>query len=418
MRWAPILVANLFAVGLLASSADAEVVPYRMDASNQAGWWKPIDAVGGNTYVAYNAWGGRSMGGPQDTHTVFVARRAPSGAWTRGCLPAAEGGCAVYRDDIGHHQPTLALDGDGFIHVFAAMHHTGWRYFRSSQPGDPTTMVDRSTEMPDQTGRFTYPNAIRTVTGDVFLIIRDYPVGRLYRWDNRDNTWSHAATFAAEANYVVYPDDIIGDAAGNLHIAWEWAYGGSNGLRHLGSYARYDPTSGRFTDAAGQQLTAPIGINSTAVYQPLETGESSTDRSSDLNPPGFQSAKLVIGPTSGRPMVAYRFRPTAGGRFEVRMAEWDGRDWQRQIVYAGRYTTYAAVDITVQGGSPRVYYAKTDVPSGNQGFAATRLTNGAWVETLLLRGVPVERLAVISRGSVDHMYLSVPAERRLYLETR
>ena len=39
----------LFALmGLLAAClpAGAEQVPYRMDASNQAGWWKPIDEFG------------------------------------------------------------------------------------------------------------------------------------------------------------------------------------------------------------------------------------------------------------------------------------------------------------------------------------------------------------------------------------
>lgn len=405
-------------VGLLAAwlPVGAEQVPYRMDASNQAGWWKPIDELGGNVYVAYDAWGGAGLGGPSDRHTVYVARRNSSGAWTRGCLPAAGGGCAVFPDDIGHRQPTVAVDGDGYIHVFAAMHNTGWIYYRSSERGDPTTMVNRSSQMPDQGGRFTYPNAVRTPNGDVYLIVRDSVAGRLYRWDNAADTWSRAATFASQSNYVVYPDDVVPDASGNLHIAWEWAYGGANGLRHLGSHTRYQPATGRFFDAAGRKLATPIGTTSTAVYQPLVPGERATDRSGPTNPPGFQSAKLAIDPATGRPMAAYRMRVTAGGRFQVRFARWDGSAWQRETVYAGRYTTYAAIDVTLHGGRARVYYAKTAVPNGDQAFAAVRQSGGRWVEDPpLLSGVRIERLAVVRRNTVDWVYLAAPTEKKLYL---
>jgi len=405
-------------IGLLAAClpVGAEQVPYRMDASNQAGWWKPLDEFGGNVYVAYDAWGGSGLGGPNDTHAVYVGRRDSTGNWTRGYLPSAGGGAATFPDDIGHKQPTLAVDGDGYIHVFASMHNTNWQYYRSSRPGDPTSMVDRSSEMPDQGGLFTYPNGLRTPNGDVYLIIRDLPVGRLYRWDNAANSWSRVATFASEADYVVYPDDVTTDGSGNLHIAWEWAYGGAGGLRHLGSEMRYEPATGRFSDAAGRPLTTPVGINSTAVYQPLEPGERSTDRSSDLNPPGFQSAKLAIDPATGYPVAAYRMRLTNGGNFEVRYAAWDGSAWRRQTVYAGRYTTYAAVDVTFHGGQPRVYYAKTGVPNGDQAFAAVRQPGGGWVEDPpLLPGVLVERLAVVQRGTTDWVYLSAPTEMNLYL---
>ena len=86
--------ALLTLVGLVVGAclpAGAEQVPFRMDASNQAGWWKPIDEFGGNVYVAYNAWGGSNLGGPSDRHTVYVARRDQAGNWVRGCLPAAIG---------------------------------------------------------------------------------------------------------------------------------------------------------------------------------------------------------------------------------------------------------------------------------------------------------------------------------------
>jgi hypothetical protein len=415
-----LLIAGLALVAPV-GAAGAEPVPYRMDASNQAGWWHPMDTRGTATYVAYNGWGGSDQGGSDDTHRVYVARRDQSGRWVRGCLPARGGGCAVYPDDIGHNQPTLIVDGDGYIHVLASMHHNNWRYFRSARPGDPTSMVDRSAQMPDQGGRYTYPTATRTPNGDVYVAIRSLPTGVLYRWDDAADRWSRVATFAAEDDYAVYPDDLMSDSAGNVHIAWEWAYGGTNGLRHLGSYMRYEPRTGRFFDAADRRVAVPAGIGSSTVYQPLEGAERSTDRGSPADPPGLQSAKLALDPDTGRPIVAYRFRPDLGGLFEVRLAEWRGRDaggWVRQTVYTGRYNTYAAVDVTRRGGVTRVYYAKSGVPNRDQAFVAARGPAGAWTETALAPGTPVERLSVVDSGGVDHLYLAAPGTHRLSVVRR
>jgi BNR repeat-containing family member len=347
-----------------------------------------------------------------------VARRTPAGTWSRGCLKASSGACATFRDDIGHSQPTLAVDGRGYIHVFASMHQDPWHHYRSSRPGDPTSMRDLSTTMPDGGHRITYPNATRVGNGDVYLIVRDSWDGVLYRWDNATRVWSRAAVFARDPEYMAYPDDVIAGADGIVHIAWEWAYGGSGGLRHLGSYVRYHPATGQFTNVAGAALTAPATHSSSTVYQPIEPGESATARSDDTNPPGLQTAKIALDPATGYPRAAYRFRPKAGGKFEVRLAEWGGAAWKRSTVYAGKYTTYAAVDVTIRSGAPRVYYAKTAVPSKDQAVVATRQANGRWVEGLLLAGVPVERLAAISRGGVDHVYLASPTRRVLHLETR
>jgi hypothetical protein len=87
-----------------------------IDTSNQAGWWTPLVEYGGATYFAYDA-PGRQPG----THVVYVAKRERSGATEASCLTAA-GRCLEFADDIGHHQPSIAVDGAGFVHVFTAMH--------------------------------------------------------------------------------------------------------------------------------------------------------------------------------------------------------------------------------------------------------------------------------------------------------
>lgn len=401
---------------VLPATAAAEQVPYRTDASNQAGWWHPIDEWNGSVYVAYNAWGGpgATNGGAGDTHTVYIGRRAADGTWTRGCLKAADGTCAVYPDDVGHKQPSIAVDGHGYIHAFVSMHSQNWIYYRSSAPGDVTNMVNRSAEMPDQGDQYTYPNITRVDNGDLYLVIRAYPEGRLYRWDNAADRWTRTAVFARSAGYVAYPDDVAGDGAGNLHISWEWAYGGTNTLRHLGSYLRYDISTGQFHNAAGTVVTAPATVTSPVVYQPLEGAEDATDRDDASGPPGVQSAKLAL--SNGKPVVAYRYRPVAGGRWHVRVAEWTGTTWQRRTVYAGAYDTHAAIDVTAYGTGLRVYYAKKQTATGDQAFAASPQSTG-WVEKALLPGVNVQRLSVVRRAGTDHLYLAAPTDHQLHVTT-
>jgi hypothetical protein len=409
-------VALLLAAGLVvtphgpaSAAVSTSLVPYRMDASNQAGWWKPIEEFNGSVYMAYNAWNGATGGGTDDGHTVWIAKRSPDGGWSRGCLPGSAGGCAVFTDDIGHNQPTIAIDGDGYIHVFASMHNVGWRYYRSSAPGAVASMVNRSAQLPDRDGRYTYPATTRASNGDVYLVVRSYPAGRLYRWSDAADTWSRVATFASQAGYVVYPDDISADGAGNLHIAWEWAYASAGGLRHLGSYLRYRPASNQFENAAGTRVAVPATTASPVGYQPIGELEKITDRGTA--DPGVQSAKVAVDP-AGNPVVAYRYRSTVGGFFRVWFAMWTGAGWQRQLVYQGAYDTHAAVDVSVLGSAVRVYYVKRDT-LGDQAFVAGS-ADGGWAETSLLPGVRVERLSVIRRGPIDHLYLAVPGATSLY----
>jgi hypothetical protein len=400
--------------GVAQAAVSTTLVPFRMDASNQAGWWKPLEEFNGSVYMAYNAWGNSTSGGATDTHTIYIAKRAPNGTWTRGCLKDANGVCAVYGDDIGHRQPTIVIDGHGYIHVFASMHNENWRYWRSAGPESVSNMVWQGRSMPDQTNLATYPSAARAANGDIYVIIRATTSGRLYRWNNATNTWTRAATFAAQSGLSVYPDDIVGDANGDMHLSWEWSPGTAGGLRHLASYLRYVPSTNTFRNAAGTPVAVPATTSSPVIYQPLEGSEI---LGGGTNDPGVQSAKLAINPNNGRPVAAYRYKTVSGGRWTVRLAEWNGSSWQRSVVYAGQYDTFAAIDISMFGNGTRVYYSKIGTPGGNQVHSAERQVGGPWAETSLLPGVPVERLSVIRRNNIDYLYLASPSTHDLYFGT-
>lgn len=409
----PLLVVVLLQNGSAAgTSADAvltapQVTPPELvaviDSSNQAGWWNPIVEFADTTYYAYDAPGAEPA-----THQVHVASRSGSGDIQVGCLKESES-CVEYHDDIGHYQPSIALDGDGYIHVFTAMHSNTWRYYRSNAPESVASFTNRASEMPDPTWTHTYPILNASPNGDLWLVTRTRSSrraggvgGRLYHYDLASKNWRRAATFAYQAGLWVNPDDIQTDPAGNVHIAFEWVKKRVRRFRNAGCYVRYDPRSGHFYNAAGQPIKAPLTFSSPTAYQPGGLRDSP-------RVPGVKTAKLTVDPM-GQPHVVYRYGSIADARHDVRRARWVGGRWVRDTAYAGKYDTFHSVDVTHDGIKVRVYFVKKNTSGGDAAFVAEKTRQGGFVERSLAPGkTKIERLSVLMRiDGADVAYLSAP----------
>lgn len=409
-----------------AAQAAVERVPVTVDSSNQAGWWRPLDTFDGVEYFAYNA--PASTGG---RHEVRIASRGRDGAWRTGCLPDASGGCVTYVDDVGHNQPTIVVDGDGRIHAFVSMHNDTWRYHRSTRAGDVTSMAEAAALLPDRDLRFTYPVSARGKDGDAYVMVRadrdadQVRDGRLYRFDTATDTWSRVAVVATGRGHSFYPDDLRVDAAGRVHVLWEWGPWPASTHRHLGSYAVFDPADGSFSDVAGDRLTTPLapGAGTAVVYQPYEGDEtiSSTSRA-------VQTAKLaVVGDRLAG--IAYRYLTQASGRtfagFDVRYATWTGTQWRRETVVARGdlpVDNSATIGVTQAGAATRVYFvAEANGCAGarSQVVRAERAGTGPW--SFATVGDPrqgVQRLrAQAGADGTDLLYVTAPLEGGLWRVT-
>jgi hypothetical protein len=410
MRRALLVAATAMAttlIGVPAQAAPAAVtlVPYPIDSSNQAAWWSPLETyTPGNDY-AYLAF--NEPGSSAGTHKVAIARRDTAGNWTR--LPVMNGSAqAEYTDDVGHNQPSMARDGSGRFHVFASMHNNAWRYFRSDTVGANPTL--HAADLPDQGVGVTYPVLSTAPNGDLYLIARLDGAqaagrsGRLYRWDNAASTWTRVAVFAESANRAVYPDDLQFDAAGNLHILWEWGLYPATAFRHQLSYLVYHPSTGAFTDHSGASVTVPVSVATADVIQPIEAGE--VYEGDDGTGPAVQSAKLTLDGSS--PKVAYRYRSDVN--FNVRYAWASGAAWARETVYSAAQTS-AAIDITWDpAAGKKVYYATT----AGAMYVATK-PGTAWTAAAVAPGLPITRFAVERNAAgVDVLYLVDLTNLRLY----
>ncbi|MGW2278714.1 BNR-4 repeat-containing protein [Streptomyces sp. NPDC001770] len=404
------------AQGTAAAATVIEKVPYTMDSSNQAAWWTPVATYKGRgqyTYFAFNEPGSTAA-----THRPAIARRDPDGVWSKLPLLNSDGQQAEFADDNGHNQPSVARDGSGRLHVFTSMHANAWRYFRTEAPGGDVT--DHASELPDQGVGITYPVITTAPNGDLYLAARvgagsDQRPGKLYRWDNANSRWSTVATFAGALNRSVYPDDITVDAAGRVHILFEWAKAPATAFRHQLSYLTYSPSTGAFADSTGATVTTPVTPATSDVIQDLTAGEEwSIDNA--YTGPAVQSAKLTL--DGSTPKVAYRYRSAdSGGDFRVYYAYPSGSDWVDKIVYSGGQTA-AALGITWdEADTKRVYYVTTS--GTDRVYSATQSADGAWTAQSAAPGVSADRLAV-RRDSDGHdvLYLPDTAHNSLYYGLR
>lgn len=393
--------------GLTATAVSAvERMPRDADSSNTAAWWVPLAYRNGVSYFAFDA-----PGSTAERHEVKVGKRDAAGTWTFGVLKNADGTTWSDDDDPGHNQPTIAVDGDGYIHVWADLHGDDWRYFRSSSAGDVSDLRRRS-EMPGS-GSFTYPVAKTAPNGDVWLFLRNRAstsgTGELYRFANASRTWSRISGFAYSAGAVVYPDDLVFGSDGSLHIVWEWAKTSPRSLRHYGSYLRYVPSTNRWYYMDGTQATVPVSLTSSSklFYLPLQSGEAFVE---DETVKGLQSAKIALDPND-RPTIAYRFRPTDGSgtqNFDVWRVRWDGGAWvNREKIYAANNDVPAALGLTRNATSVRVYFTTTG--GGLQRAVKTGTTD--WTITALAPGKAIFRTNVTPiDGDTDVVYGGAPTD--------
>ncbi|KAG5656774.1 hypothetical protein KAF25_010327 [Fusarium avenaceum] len=411
-----VCLAAVSAVRATISPGSLNTISTAVDVNSQAGWWNPLDEFGGYDWFAYLR---NPPSGSTANNNVMIARRSISdGTITRDCVKRSDGECAIFADDLGHNTPSISVDGDGYVHVFTSMHNEPWQYFRSSEPYS-SSLVDASSDMPDQGVKITYPVIKRDANGDLWLIVRGQAAndntskgGYFYKYSVGDKTWSRVSIWAYSKGYSVYPDDIAFSSDGDVHLEWEWSKYPASAVRHQGSYVRYHPSTNSYTSASGATVSLPVTQNTAdIVYQPLTSGET---YSGDINAspgPAFQSAKMALYERSGTVHIqhAYRFKTSNAGAWQIRRATatYGTQDpWKREILYDGSETS-AGIGITHDGTTVRIYYCVSSASVS----VLENVGGAGWTNTAVGPGVGkrVQRLQALMRSDgTDVLYLGSP----------
>lgn len=419
-----------------------EALPYTPKQSNVAGWWHPIAVdVLGSEYYAFVA---PDIAGGSTKHSIRIARRDTSGSYVVGLLRLAAGGFASYADDEGHAQPSIAIDGNGYIHCMTSMHNNSWRYFRSTAPLDVNTMVEATHDMPDILLQYTYPILYTAGDGSVYALLRGGTAGStdkagaLYRYYPSSKRWCRFAILGYLASRSFYPDDLFADSASKLHALWEWGPSGSGILRHAGSYGYIDPIANKLTDVTGQPVAMPALPTDTTslVYRPLVDGEDYIANYDTSDPAALAAWNLIAGVQVAKMMmndttlvgVLYRWRPQHSdvfdGRFGVYFATYDTATeaWAHETLLDADATfkgTSAAVAASYVSGTYRCYFSLEYTNSAGNNVAQMILayrsaTGSAWTFALIGNTTVSEmRMTLEQLSNGDLLYVSAPYDLKI-----
>lgn len=197
------------------------------------------------TYVGYYDPTGRAT----------IAKRVADGTWTTAAISDGTGPVVALpgASDV-HDSIATALDASGNLHVCAAMHNSDMRYWRTTRPGDLTSLTFR-TSLPAAAGKWkylvawgnetvvTYPTFFSAQDGTLYLMFRNGQSGAgntyLYRYSTATTAWSNTVVSGGPLlsgggstgftdtpeNYCAYPTvpAFHADAYGSgYHMVWVW----------------------------------------------------------------------------------------------------------------------------------------------------------------------------------------------------
>jgi len=253
-------------------------------------------------------------------HQMVVADR-PLGetSWRRTELPTRIGWDS-------HNSVTMAADSEGRLHLAGNMHCVPLIYFRTRDPGDPTTF-ERQPMVGRDEQRCTYPRFFRDNDGSLLFMYRSGGSGNGHRLvnihDAQADQWHRLLDMPlleGEGERNAYPHGPVQGPDGRFHMIWVWRDTPDCATNHHLCYARSDDFR-TWESAGGQPLPLPITLDEPATWvDPAPTGSGMINGGQRL---AFDSRQ--------QPVIAYH-RADERGHMQIYVARFDDGTWQSRLV--------------------------------------------------------------------------------------
>lgn len=220
-----------------------------------------------------------------------------------------------------HNAISIAVDGDGFLHVSWDHHNHPLRYARSREPGS-LELTDKLTMTGEHEDRVCYPEFYNLDDGGLVFMYRDGASGNgdtlLNRYDPKTQKWSvvQHPLIAGQGQRNAYPNQIAIDHDGAWHLSWNWREHGGVQTNHDICYAKSLDEGQTWVKSTGEAYTLPI-----------------TEATAEIAWAIPQNSELInhtttVADSRGRPIIATYWRPP-GTDIPQYFAIWhDGERWQ------------------------------------------------------------------------------------------
>lgn len=224
-----------------------------------------------------------------------------------------------------HDVASIAIDGDGYLHMSWGMHANDFLYTKSTASvlnSNPINLiggdVGNSAALNSMTGlnntSVTYPAFYNLPDGDLLFLYRTGVSGsgdyRIRRYDTATDQWSEEGAGADKIwlgrqapgsnlpDVNAYPNQLAIDSQGNIQATWTWRTSAASfQTNHNINYARSSDGGATWTTMNGTPYTTPIYETNAQVAIPIP------ENSSLINTTGMTVDKL------GQPVVATWWAP-------------------------------------------------------------------------------------------------------------
>ena len=188
--------------------------------------------------------------------TIVLAKRVNNGSWTYEWTGL--------KGDItdAHNTVSVAVDGNGYIHLAWGQHAGGLNYARSEEP------LSLKVSMKDMIGSLensvTYPEFYNLPDGDLFFLYRNGNAGNgnlvLNKYYAEQGVWERVQDnlISGEGERSPYWQATV-DHSGKLHISWVWRETPDVSTNYNISYMVSTDSSGtEFTNSKGEIINLPV----------------------------------------------------------------------------------------------------------------------------------------------------------------
>ena len=203
-----------------------------------------------------------------DRRMSVASRELGSKTWEIKKLPTSVGWDS-------HNSVTMALDRDGNLHVSGNMHCVPLIYFRTTTPGDVSTLTQFKSMTGEREKRCTYPHFLHNNDGDLVYIYRDGGSGdgaRLWNvYNEKAGAWRRlidTPVFSGKGKRNAYYVGPVRGQEGTYHIVWVWRETPDCETNHDLSYAKTTDLV-HWTKSDGTPVELPMTLETAEIVDPV-----------------------------------------------------------------------------------------------------------------------------------------------------
>lgn len=281
-----------------------------------------------------------------------------------------------------HDVISIAIDGDGYLHMAFDMHVKPLKYCRSVEPysgvmGELENMVN-----PEDETHVTYPEFHLLSDGGLLFFYRNGRSGNgdlvLDRYDLAERSWSRVQDVLIDGEGMrnAYPQMYV-DASDGIHLSWVWRESYLVETNHDMCYA-YSPDAGRtWQRTDGSLYEMPVNLATAEYAWRIHQGSELMNQTS------------MAADAQGHPYIATYWRDEDSEIPQYRLIWHDGQQWQatqvgelsRPFSLAGGGTKKVPIArprVAVTDGGVYYFCRAEEFGSVVSAFRTDKLGKGGW----------------------------------------